>query len=193
MKIYISSKNKRKYIDDDGSGFFPKQDVRKKYNSKYQLTYSNQYYVMKHDYIKYTRIRRKYSGIKRKATGYVLITGSPYRDTEVSPQLRSCLHDAIVNAAPRTGEKMDQSELYIQCSPIRVKDTEIGELEKCECVSSVMTIACVLHTEREQMGPLLILLRIDYGVYVCICTVYFNVLKQHTQNTFVYDSYFQQK
>ena len=47
-----------KYIDDDGSGVSPKEEVRKKYNSKYQLTYSNQYYVMRNDYIKYTRIRR---------------------------------------------------------------------------------------------------------------------------------------
>ena len=57
---YISSKNMTKYIDDDGSGVSPKQQVRKKYNSKYQLTYSNRYYVMEHDYIKYTRIRRTY-------------------------------------------------------------------------------------------------------------------------------------
>ena len=58
---YISSKNMTKYIDDDGSGVSPKQQVIKKYNSKYQLTYSNRYYVMEHDYIKYTRIRRTYS------------------------------------------------------------------------------------------------------------------------------------
>ena len=32
---YISSKNKKQYIVDDGSGVFPKQEVRKKYNSKY--------------------------------------------------------------------------------------------------------------------------------------------------------------
>ena len=100
---YISSKNKKIYIDDDESGVFPKQEVRKKYNSKYQLTYSNQYYVMKNDYIKDTRTRRTYSGRKRKATGYVLITGSTYRDTEGLSQLRSCLNDAIINAAPIIG------------------------------------------------------------------------------------------
>ena len=37
------------------------------------------------------------------ATGYVLLTGSPYRDAEGSPHHRSCLHDAIINAAPRIG------------------------------------------------------------------------------------------
>ena len=74
-----------------------------------------------------------------------------------------------------------------------MKDIEIEELEKCECVSSVMTVAPVLSIEREQMGPLGILMRIDDGVYVRICTIYSKVLKQHTQHTFVYDSYFQQK
>ena len=34
---------------------------------------------------------------------------------------------------------------------------------------------------------------IDGGVYLCIYTVYSNVLKQHTQHTFVYDSYFSTK
>ena len=37
----------------------------------------------------------------------------------------NCLHDDIVNDAPRIGKQIDQSELYRQCSPRRVKDTEI--------------------------------------------------------------------
>ena len=53
-----------------------------------------------------------------------------------------------------------------------------------------MTIAPVLNTEREKMGPLGILMIIDDGVYVCNCTIYSIVLKQHTQHAFVYDSYF---
>ena len=89
------------HIYDDGGGVLPKQLVRKKYNSKYRLTYSNCYCVMKYYSIKDTRICQTYSGRKRKATGYVLITGSPYCDAEGYPQLRSCLHDAIVNASPR--------------------------------------------------------------------------------------------
>ena len=44
---YISSKNWLKYIDDDGSGVLPKLLVRKKYNLRYQKTYSNHYYVLK--------------------------------------------------------------------------------------------------------------------------------------------------
>ena len=100
---YISSKNRLRYIDDDGSGVLPKQLVRNKYNSKYQKTYSNHYYVLKNDYIKDTRMRRTYPGRKLKATGYVLITGSSYRDSEGSPQNRLCLHDAIINSALRIG------------------------------------------------------------------------------------------
>ena len=49
-------------------------------------------------------MRRKYSGRKRKATGYVLITGSPYRDDEGSPHHRSCIHDSIINDSPRIGK-----------------------------------------------------------------------------------------
>ena len=52
-------------------------------------------------------MRQTYSGRKLKATGYDLITGSPYRDAEGSPQHRSCIHDEIINAAPRIGGKMD--------------------------------------------------------------------------------------
>ena len=40
------------------------------------------------------------------------------------------------------------------------------ELEKFECVSSVMTIAPVLNIAREKMGGMVILLVIYDGVYV---------------------------
>ena len=84
---------------------------------------------------------------------------------------------------------MDQSELYRQYSPKRFMDTTIEDLEKCECVN----IAPVLNIEIEKIGPLKILLRINDGVYVCICFVYSNILKQCTQHAFVYDSYFTTK
>ena len=69
-------------------------------------------------------------------------------------------------------------------------DTSIYELEKCECVSSVIKIEAVLHIEREKMGTLGILMRINDGVYVCICSVYSQILREFTQHSFVYDSYF---
>ena len=69
-------------------------------------------------------------------------------------------------------------------------DTTIDELDKCECVSSVIKIAPVLCIDNEKMVTLGILMRINDGVYVCICSVYSNILKEWTQHTFVYDSYF---
>ena len=102
---YISTKNRLKYFDDDGSGVLPKILARNFNNTKDHRSYSNRDYVFKNDYIKDIRIQRTYSGRKRKATGYVSLTGSPYRDAEGSPHHRSCLHDAIINAAPRIGEK----------------------------------------------------------------------------------------
>ena len=79
-------------------------------------------------------------------------------------------------------------ELYRQCPPRRDKYTHITELEKIECVSSVMTITPLLKIDREKMGAMGILLVIDYGVYVCICTVYysfFNEITQHSLFSFV--------
>ena len=84
---------------------------------------------MKNDYIKDTRIRRTYSGRKRKATGYILITGSLYRDAQGLSHLISCLYDEIINANMRIGGGINKSELYRQCLSRRVKDTEIKELE----------------------------------------------------------------
>ena len=69
-------------------------------------------------------------------------------------------------------------------------DTAIYELENCEYVSSVIKIEAVLDIEREKMGTLGILMRINDGVYVCICSVYSTISKEHTEHAFVYDSYF---
>ena len=89
-----------------------------------------------------------YSGREKKATGFVYIRGSPYRDAKVSSQLRECLHAAIINAAPIIGNIIDKSELYRQCPPIRVKDTNMTELEFFDFVSSAMTVATILNIDR---------------------------------------------
>ena len=88
------------------------------------------------------------------------------------------------------GKKFDKSELYRQCSPRRVMDTAMYELENCEFVSSVIKIESVLDIEREKMGILGIIMRINDGVYVCMCSVYSTISKEHTEHAFVYDSYF---
>ena len=92
-------------MDDDGSGVLLKQTVRKFYSAKYEKYDSNRYYVLKIDYIKDTRICWKYSGRKWRATFFVYLKGSPYIDAEGSSQIRSCLHDRIINAAPIIGGK----------------------------------------------------------------------------------------
>ena len=45
-----------------------------------------------------------------KATGYFSLTGSPYHDAEGSSNHISCLHDAIINAAPRIGKKLTNQD-----------------------------------------------------------------------------------
>ena len=74
-------------------------------------------------------MRRTYSGRKRRSPGYACLNSSPYSDAEGSSQLISCLHDATINAAPRIGKFFDKLDLYRQCPPRRMKDTEIKELE----------------------------------------------------------------
>ena len=69
-------------------------------------------------------------------------------------------------------------------------DTAMYELENCECVSSVIKIESVWDIEREKMGTLGILMRINDGVYVCICSVYSTISMEHTEHAFVYYSYF---
>ena len=55
-----------------------------------------------------------------------------------------------------------------------------------------MTIAPVINIEREQMGPLGILMRIDDGVYVCNFSVY-SFFFNHTKHAYVYDIFFSTK
>ena len=56
--------------------------------------------------------------------------GSPYRDAEESSHLRLCLHNSMINSAPRIGETSKNGiVLYGQCLPRRVKDTQITDSE----------------------------------------------------------------
>ena len=103
---YITSDDRKKYIDDDGGVVFPKQKVRNIYNEKYQKTYSNLYYVLKYDYIKDKRISRTYSGRKQRSIGYVCLKISRYCDAKGSSHLRLYINDTIINAAPRIGENL---------------------------------------------------------------------------------------
>ena len=107
-------------------------------------------YVISIDYLKDTRMRRKYSIRKRKIVGFIYPKGSPYRDDIVSSQLKSCINDATINNAPIWGGGgLTERNLYRQCHPRRVKGTNNEESEKSECVNDVIIISPILQIERK--------------------------------------------
>ena len=65
---YRKYDDRNKYINDDGSGIFPKLNVINLDNAKYHATYDNNFFVLNRNYIKGTRIHWVYSG--RKTKGY---------------------------------------------------------------------------------------------------------------------------
>ena len=50
-----------------------------------------------------------------------------------------------------------------------------------------------IEQRERKMVTLGILLKIDFVVYVCICTIYTAFLKQFTQHAFVFDGHFSRK
>ena len=75
----------KKYIDDDGSGIFPKQKDRIIYNAKYQEIYGNMHHVLSASNLQYTRVQRVYLERNKKATCLVYLQYSTYCDAEGSP------------------------------------------------------------------------------------------------------------
>ena len=97
---YIKTDNTKKCIDNNGIGVPPKQKDIKIYNEKYQETYGNRRHVIYKPKKIYTRMRRVYSGRKRKAIGFVYLQVLPYSDSKGSSKIRSCLHYELINASP---------------------------------------------------------------------------------------------
>ena len=89
------------------------------------------------------KIARDNFGKKRKSTGFMFFPGSDFREAEGPLLMRSCLQDAIINSSPRIGKYIDKQELYIQCLPRKVKDTNISEIENTSCVRNVMKLTPV--------------------------------------------------
>ena len=85
--------------------------------------------------------------------------------------MRSCLQDAVINSAPRIGKFIDKQELYRQCPPRRVKDSNISEIENTSCVRNVMEVTVVSGIERLPWVPASILRRVKDGVFICTCNV----------------------
>ena len=72
------------------------------------------------------KIARDSFGKKRKSTGFIYLPGSKFREAEGHLSMRSCLQDAVINYAPRIGKYINRHELYRQCYPRKVKDTNIS-------------------------------------------------------------------
>ena len=156
--------------------YFSKKKVWKLQNAKYHVTYANQNYVLERYYIKNTRIRRVYSGRKRKATDFVYLQGSPYRDAEGSSQLISCLHDSIMNAAPIIEGGWQTGIVYIV-------STKKGEVHTNNRVGK-MRMCIIYHDPNAYIencgkttGSMGFILIIDDGLYVCICNIYSSIFK----------------
>ena len=85
---------------------------------------------------------------KRKSSVFIYVPGSKFCEAEGHLSMRSCLKDAVINSAPRIGKYIDKQELYRQCPPRKVKDTNISEIENTSCVINVMKVNPVSVIER---------------------------------------------
>ena len=81
--------------------------------------------------------------------------------------MRSCLQASVINSAPRIGKFIDKQELYRQYPPIKVKDTNISEIENTSCVINVMKVTPVSGIEREPWGIACIRKIVNDGVFIC--------------------------
>ena len=106
-----------------------------------------------------------------KSTGCIYLPGSDFREAEGHLLMRSCLQDAVINSAPRIGKFIDKHELYRQCPPRRVKDSNISEIENTSCVRNVMKATVVFGIERVAWVSASILRRVNDGVFICTCNV----------------------
>ena len=110
-------------------------------------------------------------GKKRKSTGFMFFPGSDFREAEGQLSMRSCLKDDVINSAPRIVKYIDKQELYKQCPPRKLKDTNISEIENTSCVRNFMKVTKVSRIEKEPWGAACILRIDNYGVLICTCNV----------------------
>ena len=129
-------------------------------------------------------------GRKIKATGCIYIPGSDFHEAEGHLSMRSCLQDSVINSAPRIGKYIDKNELYRQCPPRRVKDSNISERENTSCVRNFMEVTTVSGIERVTWGADSILRIVNDGVFICTWNVKYDEYNCSTKHSFVYDSHF---
>ena len=73
------------------------------------------------------KIARDNFCIKIKSTGLIYLAGSRFCEAEGHLTMRSCLQDTVINYAPRNGKQIDKQELYSQCPPKKIKDSNISD------------------------------------------------------------------
>ena len=66
----------------------------------------------------------------------------------------------------------------------------MSEIENTSCVRNVMRVTPVSGIEIEPWGAASILRRVNYGVYICTCSVISDEYKCNKKHSFVYDSQF---
>ena len=89
------------------------------------------------------KIERDNFGRKIKSTGSIYLPGSKSREAGGHLMMRSCLQYSVMNSALRIGKYIKRLELYRQCPPRRVKDTNMLEIENTSCVRNVMRVTPV--------------------------------------------------
>ena len=103
--VHVKSDDRTKYIGDDGSGFISRKKKRECFS------YGNRSYRTAKDYFNDMRISPIYLGRQRKSTYFVYLKCFPYRNSEGSSQLVSCLYYDLINSDPRLGIIFDKHEL----------------------------------------------------------------------------------
>ena len=86
-------------------------------------------------------------------------------------KLRLCLHYAVIKSSPRVGKNINKHEFDRKCLTIRVKDTKMNEIKIYSCVINFMIVTPVLNKEIEQWGEFSVLIKVNYVVYICSCSV----------------------
>ena len=141
-KRYINTTDKKKYLDDDGSGVKPKHFLQRRTRC---ISFGDPIYEL---WDRDRKIAGDNFGKKRKPTGFIFFPGSDFREAEGHLSMSLCLQDAVINSSPRIGKYIDKQELYRQCLPRKVKDRNISEIENTSCVRNVMKVTPVSGIER---------------------------------------------
>ena len=117
------------------------------------------------------KIARGNFGNKIKSTVFIYFPGSEFRKAEGRLSMKSCLQYSVIDYAPRIGKYIDKQELYRQCPPIKLKDTNISQIENTSCVINFMKVTPVSLIEIETWGSACILIIFNNVVFICTCNV----------------------